>query len=391
MQERIFKKLDLQNTGILQDLPDEKSADKKSQEVRSHLGQAVFVPGSKQNPHSNIIVTKHATFPSNYTTPLGAVHASCGGLYSSVDDLEKFSKALGNMIMGQKNPLTDELESGTRETISGLYRRQLSDFNYSLGVNFSKNGSEKSTIWHKGEFPGNFASMAVILPCDFDKLKSGKKIELETDQLDTVIFMQKFDYMVSTLFTERTNAIPNEILNEFINSRLTETEKIKFTNTNSEEIAKYLIGHKRLPENFFEETVPQVINAFSGVKKHLIENYLDEDGVINSKKIIKEFRTIGDVDKVINPIIAEGRKTAEDILSKLTKSLPETKLQDDSKSTIEKTTQEEKSAVSEPSTEKAGFVEKLGLETTEKPRSFVEAMRAGKYGNIGSKGGAHEL
>lgn len=37
-------------------------------------------------------------------------------------------------------------------------------------------------------------------------------------------------------------------------------------------------------------------------------------------------------------------------------------------------------------------VKKLGLEDkAEKPRSFLEAARAGKYGNIGSKGGAHEL
>jgi hypothetical protein len=35
---------------------------------------------------------------------------------------------------------------------------------------------------------------------------------------------------------------------------------------------------------------------------------------------------------------------------------------------------------------------KLGLDDkNEKPRSFLEAAQAGKYGNIGSKGGAHEL
>ncbi len=38
------------------------------------------------------------------------------------------------------------------------------------------------------------------------------------------------------------------------------------------------------------------------------------------------------------------------------------------------------------------WVKKLDLEdTAEKPRSFLEAAQAGKYGNIGSKGGAHEL
>ena len=46
----------------------------------------------------------------------------------------------------------------------------------------------------------------------------------------------------------------------------------------------------------------------------------------------------------------------------------------------------------EKTAEKQSFVEKLGLQKPdEKPRSFVEAMQAGKYGNIGSKGGAHEL
>jgi muramoyltetrapeptide carboxypeptidase LdcA involved in peptidoglycan recycling len=38
------------------------------------------------------------------------------------------------------------------------------------------------------------------------------------------------------------------------------------------------------------------------------------------------------------------------------------------------------------------WVKKLDLEDkAEKPRSFLEAAQAGKYGNIGSKGGAHEL
>ena len=37
------------------------------------------------------------------------------------------------------------------------------------------------------------------------------------------------------------------------------------------------------------------------------------------------------------------------------------------------------------------FVEKLGLEKSSQPESFVERMQAGKYGNIGSKGGSHEL
>jgi len=46
----------------------------------------------------------------------------------------------------------------------------------------------------------------------------------------------------------------------------------------------------------------------------------------------------------------------------------------------------------EKTADKQSFVERLGLQKPdEKPRSFVEAMQAGKYGNIGSKGGAREL
>ncbi len=41
---------------------------------------------------------------------------------------------------------------------------------------------------------------------------------------------------------------------------------------------------------------------------------------------------------------------------------------------------------------KQSFVEKLGLEKPdEKPRSFLEAAQAGKYGKMKSPGGAHEL
>jgi len=41
--------------------------------------------------------------------------------------------------------------------------------------------------------------------------------------------------------------------------------------------------------------------------------------------------------------------------------------------------------------EKQSFVEKLGLEKNTKQESFVERMQSVKYGNIGSKGGSHEL
>jgi muramoyltetrapeptide carboxypeptidase LdcA involved in peptidoglycan recycling len=46
----------------------------------------------------------------------------------------------------------------------------------------------------------------------------------------------------------------------------------------------------------------------------------------------------------------------------------------------------------EKTADKQSFVERLGLQKPdEKPRSFVEAMQAGKYGKMKSLGGAHEL
>lgn len=53
---------------------------------------------------------------------------------------------------------------------------------------------------------------------------------------------------------------------------------------------------------------------------------------------------------------------------------------------------EETKKIEQASLLENSWVKKLGLEDkAEKPRSFVEAAQAGKYGNIGSKGGAHEL
>ena len=84
---------------------------------------------------------------------------------------------------------------------------------------------------------------------------------------------------------------------------------------------------------------------------------------------MKDFQTIEDVNKIIEPIFAEGRKITAGILSELPKS--------------ETISEEEKKGDS--------FVEKLGLQKpVEKPRSFVEAMQAGKYGKMKSPGGAHE-
>lgn len=64
----------------------------------------------------------------------------------------------------------------------------------------------------------------------------------------------------------------------------------------------------------------------------------------------------------------------------------------DTKSLKEEMGEVIESVVKDLSEEKQSFVKRLGLQKPdEKPRSFVEAMQAGKYGNIGSKGGAREL
>jgi len=63
----------------------------------------------------------------------------------------------------------------------------------------------------------------------------------------------------------------------------------------------------------------------------------------------------------------------------------------DTKSLKEEMGEVIESVVKDLSEEKQSFVKKLGLEKSAKTESFVDRMQAGKYGNIGSKGGAHEL
>ncbi len=312
LQDRIVKPLGLQNTGLLED-----KSDAKSQEADLHLGRAVFIPGSKENPHSDKIVQVLTEFPANHTAPLGAVHASCGGLYSSVDDLQKFSQELGKMVTGQANSLTNK-----PEIVSGLYRRQLGDSNhYSLGVEVEFANAQECVMKHTGLFPGNFASMAVLMPCSFDQLRSDIKIDGEPK---TNVFMQKNDYLVSSLFTEKAETVPAEILKEFVNSKLTEEEKTRFAGAKSGEAEKFLIENERLPENF-AETRKVIFDSFkpasARVKEFLKDNYLKEDGVIDSAKIAEEFQTVAAVDKAIGPMFEEERAAAANILSELSQSL----------------------------------------------------------------------
>ena len=349
LQERVFAKLELTNTGLLED-----SLDPKSHEAGLHLGQAVFIPGSKESPHSDKIVLTHTEFPANHTTPLGAVHASCGGLYSSVSDLQKFSEELGKMVIGQENSLTDNPEA-----VSKLYRQQLSDSrHYSLGVEFEK-GAE-CVMQHTGLFPGNFASMAVQMPCSFDHLKSDAVIELGADEkLKTNIFMQKFDYTVSSHFTEKAEAIPTAMLKEFVNSRLNKAERERFSDAKSDEIEKYLIENDRLPKDF-AKTRKEIFDAFKPagekVKAFLREHYLNKDRVIDSAKIAEDFKTTADVDNAIGPMFVESLRKSEAILGPMQMS----------------------------------FVEKLCLQKPEQQKSFVERMRGGKDGGK-SRDGHNEL
>jgi len=316
LQERIIAKLELTNTGLLED-----PLDPKSGEADRHLGRAVFIPGSKESPHSEKIIETHTEFPGNHTTPLGAVHASCGGLYSSVNDLEKVFEELGKMVIGHKNSLTDNPEA-----VSKLYRDQLrGSSNYSLGVEFQE--GQKCVMRRTGQFPENFALVEVLMPCSLDQLRSNSVIELGAGKkLEKNILMTKFNNTVSSLFTEKAQAIPTEMLKEFVNSRLDDAERERFSNVRGDEIEKYLIEKERLPKDF-AKTCEKILEAFKPardrVNEFLIKNYLN-DGVIDSAKIAKDFKTTEDVDRVIDPMFAESREKAKGILSELSKSLTRT-------------------------------------------------------------------
>jgi hypothetical protein len=222
LKERIIIKLGLKNTGFLED-----SLDPKSHEAGQHLGNGILIPGSNQNPHSDKIVENRTEFPANHTTPLGPVHASCGGLYASVEDLNIVALELVKMFTGNDNSLTDK----ARE-VSSLYREQIKEGNhYSLGVEITPilvDEKQCTTISRTGQFPGNFAKMEVLVPCSLEQLSSDQTITLNDKGLKTNIFMQKTDYLVSTHFTEQAETIPNKMLKEFVNSRLNDDEKNNF-------------------------------------------------------------------------------------------------------------------------------------------------------------------
>ncbi len=336
LKERIISKLDLKNTGFLED-----SSDPKSHEAGQHLGKGILIPGSNQNPHSDKIVQTRTEFPANHTTPLGPVHASCGGLYASVEDLNIVALELVKMIASHPNSLTNKASE-----VSSLYREQIKEGNhYSLGVEIKPilvDGEQCTTISHTGQFPGNFAKMEVMVPCRFEELFSGK-ITLDDKELNTNIFMQKTDYLVPTHFTEQAETIPNKMLKKFVNSRLNDDEKKQFSEEKSYEKAmNYLIKNGRLPPDFLitRDGIMKDFDSKRGeVKEFLKENYLKVDGVIDSKKLAKDFPTTKEVDEIIQPIFAPIIDKVEKILSKISQQesqrAPSSSLQPSPRNSVE--------------------------------------------------------
>ena len=52
--------------------------------------------------------------------------------------------------------------------------------------------------------------------------------------METEVSLQKFNYLVSSLFTEKASAIPTKILKEFLHSKLTDEEKARFAEADPE-------------------------------------------------------------------------------------------------------------------------------------------------------------
>jgi hypothetical protein len=120
----------------------------------------------------------------------------------------------------------------------------------------------------------------------------------------------------------------------------------------------------------------QELSEFEGCQKLVITNFLDN--------IITDPTRRGEIKKAESSAQIGIGGLLEFDVDPITKiaSIPD----------IAREKLDEKSLTKKQSFEPASFVEKLGLQKPdETPRSFVKAMQAGKYGNIGSKGGAREL
>lgn len=246
LQDKIINKLDLSHTKILTD----------SEDAKNKVGEAVFLPGHKMGSRE---IEEPIIAKANEVHPLGQMPVAAAGLCSSINDIEKYSLELAKLITGQENSFTNQVDienvAEKNKMAAKIYRNSYHNCfesegggDYSLGICLVPNEKQNLVINHRGGFDTNASMMRLETNCSFGDFLQEKEIRFQDSEIESKVFMQQHDCLTANLILPKSATIKDE-MREFIK-----------------------------------------------------ENYLDENGVINSKKIIEDFPSFNSIDKLVEEL-----------------------------------------------------------------------------------------
>lgn len=351
-------------------------------------------------------------------TQKGYIALSEGGLCSSVSDLEKFYAELSKLACGMPNELV--LDPKKTQEIHGFYldayqagehcksdsARDLSIHcagHYSLGVIIeavdendkviSSRGNEdiaRIRFQHIGNHPGNDAAVSATMPFSFstftqsrgaDLLKVDTQLSASISQKDvlakdSLLTIVSCDYIAAMdeYFCGKCDKLTDKTYNDEWRAYNQYWEAARTGDYVAKAWQKDLIAQHRLPKNF-GEFHDAIRAAYEPAQEALIayvkENFCDESGVIDSKKVKSKLQTVKDFEKVkeaIMPALEAAKQQTRDIFARC----------------------DDKLKYDQNLVKFDSWVDKLGLEkSADQDKSFVERMQSETKGK--SLSGSNEL
>lgn len=299
----------------------------------------------------------------------GKVCLSEGGLSSNINDLEKFYRELAKAASGIPSQLVPDQTKAkaVQDLYLGAYKageecesastRSLSRYvskHYSLGViigavdeqgklvDSRKNPDARVSFQHLGNMPGNSASANITMPFSFADLMSGnvhsneKEPELDVSiaQQDVLVkdslltqvsyvYTSQMDKYFSDKCDKETDANYNDI-DDGYNYR-TYNQYWEAARTGEYVGQKWqaeLVQEGKLASNFAEyhaEIFAAYEPARQALTDYVSQNYLGDDGIINSDKVKEDFATaekFQEVQKILEPELTQAREQTADIFAK---------------------------------------------------------------------------
>jgi len=333
----------------------------KSEEAKSNPCDIISINGVVSEDWSEK-GTEDSRRNSLYATQTGKAPIAAGGLCSSISDMEIYSKALSEMICGIPNALTGNNQDKAKEihesyldayhlgdncTIVGKPSPDVTYCanHYSLGIFIGavddkeeqiasrENRDKRLFFKHDGNMPGYDSKMKIVMQdVSFDDFESGKAAELPSLSPTTTLLIAKWDPLVrDSLLTLVSHDYAKE-MDGYFSSKAEENDA--HLNDGSRKYWQHiavvrnkpvspgweadLIQEGKLPSNFsayHDEVRAAYEPAKAVLNSYITANYI-KDGVINSEKIVEDFKTAEDfrkVEMIIEPHLQEAREKVQEI------------------------------------------------------------------------------